>query len=116
MQGARHDHDTVLIADDHIARLDGDAAADDRQADPPGPVAHAGIRRHAAREDGKRGLDDARRVARHAVGDEGHDATVLRHHGEVVADHGRSGETVRRRDDHIAGRGERERAEDREIV
>ncbi len=55
-------------------------------------------------------------VARHAVDDDGRHALVLRHHGDVVADHGRLREAIRRHHDDIAGLGQHERRQDRQIV
>ena len=112
----RDHHHAVAIAQHDVARLHRDPAADDGEAEPARPAAHARVGRDAAREHRQSRRDDAVAVARHAVGDDGGDALVLGHHGEVVADARRGGEAVAGRDDHVARLRNHQRRHDGEVV
>ena len=91
-------------------------ADDHRQADAAGAAAHTRVRRDATAEKGDADRQQAGEIAHHAVDDEAGDALTLGHERDVVADHCRVGEAFRRRDDDVAGFGNRKRAEDGEVV
>ena len=113
---AGHADDAVAVGDDDVARGDGAAAADDRQADRPGPAPARRIRRHAHREDGHAERLEIDEVAHHAVGDEADDAAIPGDAEQEIADDRGAGEAARRGDDDVAGLALRDRCGQREIV
>ena len=81
----------------------------------PRPAMHR-IRRHAHRADRQPDLAQVREVAHHAVGHEGGDGAVLHHADDQVADDAGAGESIRARDDDVAGLRQRDSGADREVV